>query len=146
MKLPPEDAMKGPRAADADADFRMWRHADGIVEVEWRRGITITLERAQAATQRYVDEFGPPQRNCLLIDLRGVRSSQREARTHFARSGAAALVVACALLAESPLDRIIGNFFMRLGRPPYPTRLFGSAQDALEWLTGFAGATERVPH
>jgi hypothetical protein len=146
MRLPADDAVKGSVIADEKAGFRMWRCADGVVEVEWQRGISITVECAQAATQRYVDEFGPPQRNCLLIDLRGVRGSQREARAHFARSGAASLVVACALLAESPLDRIIGNFFMRLGRPPYPTRLFGSVEDALGWLTGFAGATERVPH
>src|ERR1700756_4774181 len=38
------------------------------------------------------------------------------------------------ILIESPLSRIIGNFFMGLNKPSVPAKLFNNEQDAIAWL------------
>ncbi len=41
------------------------------------------------------------------------------------------------LLIGSPVSRVIGNFFMGLNKPIYPTKLFTDPQKAIRWLQTF---------
>lgn len=45
------------------------------------------------------------------------------------------LVAAMAILVDSPVTRVVANFFVRVATPPYPVRLFTSTADAVQWLT-----------
>jgi hypothetical protein len=38
------------------------------------------------------------------------------------------------MLVSSPMQRMVGNIFFKINRPPYPTRLFSQQTDALQWL------------
>lgn len=49
-------------------------------------------------------------------------------------------VAGCGIVATNPVGRMVGNFFIRLTRPPYPTRLFSGRDEAAAWLL------EQVPH
>ena len=69
-----------------------------------------------------------------LIDMRQIKSTTREAREY---STGAKYTPAVALLIASPISRILGNFFINYSQPPYPTRLFTSEDEALDWLKGF---------
>ena len=73
----------------------------------------------------------------LLADIRGVKSITREARAYLSGEEAAALTFACALIIGSPVSRVIGNFFLGLNKPVYPTRLFTSEEKAIKWLKEF---------
>ncbi len=44
-----------------------------------------------------------------------------------------------ALVVPSPLSRAIGSFFIGLSKPPIPTRLFKSVDEALAWLRSIRG-------
>jgi hypothetical protein len=38
------------------------------------------------------------------------------------------------MLIDSPLGVVIGNFFLKVNRPPYPLRLFRNEREAEQWL------------
>jgi hypothetical protein len=73
----------------------------------------------------------------VMVDLRQVRSQQREARALYGSEESCLYTACCALLVASPLSRVVGSFFLGLNRPLYPTRLFSSEPEARDWLAGF---------
>ncbi len=72
-----------------------------------------------------------------LIDIREVKSISREARMHYAGDENAKVLNAVAMLVDSPVSRIIGNFFIGLNKAPFPCKLFSSESAAIEWLREF---------
>lgn len=67
----------------------------------------------------------------VLVDIRRLGSIDRAARRIFSHSTMASRL---ALLLGSPTSRVIGNFFMGLGRMSIPTRLFTDEAAAVAWL------------
>jgi hypothetical protein len=43
-------------------------------------------------------------------------------------------IKAMALVSNSAVGKMVGNFFIILSRPPYPTRIFSNKEDAINWL------------
>lgn len=70
----------------------------------------------------------------LLADIRTLRGVSLGVRTHMSSERAGRYLSRVALIADSPLTRTIGNFFMRLNRPPFPLRIFDAEEEALRWL------------
>jgi hypothetical protein len=107
-----------------------------------RDGITvITLPAGQHVSKRLAEFKAEEARTLaagvprpLLIDIRGVKSIDRNAR---AVLGAAQMSAAVALLGASPVDRVLGNFVMGSQKPRCPVAFFASRSDALAWLAGF---------
>lgn len=75
----------------------------------------------------------------LLADIRKLRGVSLGVRTHMSSERAGRYLSRVALLADSPLTRTIGNFFMRLNRPPFPVRIFNGVDEALRWLLTHPG-------
>lgn len=73
----------------------------------------------------------------VFIDIRSVSSIDREARQLFASDQAGQIQSATALLVDSPISRVFGNFFIGLNRPPWPVRMFSDESEAMAWLEGF---------
>lgn len=70
----------------------------------------------------------------ILSDDRGISSMSREARQSFARGGGREHTGAAAVVIGSRIGEIIGNFFIHIGRPVYPTCMFTGDEDAVKWL------------
>ena len=47
------------------------------------------------------------------------------------------MTLAVALVIDSPLSRVLGNFFLGFNRPETPARLFTSVDEARAWLNTF---------
>ena len=109
---------------------------DGIVRAELLPHIDVDHADAVEAVGAIATLSGG-KRVPVLVDLRRVKSMSREARTYFSGVETSRTESAAALLVGSPLTRAIGNFFLGLNRPCFPTRLFTSEEDALAWLHGF---------
>jgi hypothetical protein len=77
----------------------------------------------------------------LLADIRTLRGVSLGVRTHMSSERAGRYLSRVALVADSPLTRTIGNFFMRLNRPPFPVRIFDAEEEALRWLVTQPGQT-----
>ena len=97
--------------------FKMRREGD-IICCEYTDNLHLTLEIAK----------GP-----LLVDMRGIRSVTKEARTYMASVGSM-LVKAGALIIGSVINRTIGNVFLAIDKPLVVVKLFTDEAKAREWL------------
>ena len=71
----------------------------------------------------------------VLLDVRDMGSQDRSSRAEFVRRGD--LMSAVGILVETPLSRIMSNFFLAVNKPVAPTRLFEDEGPAVAWLTEF---------
>lgn len=87
------------------------------------------------------DRLGVVAPTALLADIRTLRGVSLGVRTHMSSERAGRYLARVALVADSPLTRTIGNFFMRLNRPPFPVRIFDAEGEAMRWLASPAEET-----
>jgi hypothetical protein len=69
-----------------------------------------------------------------LADVRGIAAVDHSTRQLAAGPTLAAVTLRMAVLVGDPLSRTLGNFFLRVARPAYPTRLFSDEAAARRWL------------
>ena len=115
---------------------RTWLDEEGILHAEAVHGAAQTLEDAEACVA-FMWEVAGQRRRPVLIDLRQARSMDRATRAYYAGPATASKQIAVGILIESPLSRVLGNFFLGLNKPIMPTRLFTSEAEALAWLRGY---------
>ncbi len=120
---------------------RIWIDDDSILHFEILPEADVILADAQENIA-ICARLKRTERACLMIDLRAIKSITREARTYFAGNEAGELAEACAILIGSAGSRVIGNFFLGLNKPTFPTRLFSSEDKALAWLKEFPAKKE----
>ena len=111
--------------------FTITLRDDGIVSFHYKTDV-LTEEIAWQivdATAALVEEPHP-----ILVVLENVQKVPRESREVFVGEKNIASSSSVALVVSSPVQRVIGNFFMGLNRPPIPAQLFSSEQDAVDWL------------
>ena len=116
-------------------ECHVWLRDDGILHVEWQPGAVETLTASRAVLSAcHTLSAGQPRP--ALADIRGVKSETRESRDYWAAKDRSADFTAAALLVESGISRVLGNFFLGVAKPGYPTKLFTSESAAIEWLKG----------
>jgi hypothetical protein len=120
-----------PRTEIVTEHFTAELRPDGVLQISWRPGFTIDAELARAAVAAG-DEVaaGTPRR--LLVDMRVSGQMDREARAIF--SAPSDWAHAVALWVQSPMSKVIANFFLGVSKTPVPTRLFTDEAEALAWL------------
>jgi hypothetical protein len=106
---------------------------DGIVRVMMFPDVDIRLEDAQEAFAAHL-KICQGKRHPLLVDARKLRSFARDARQFFASEEVSRVTLAFALIVDTPVSRVLGNFYLGLNKPQLPTRLFTDEDKALEWL------------
>jgi hypothetical protein len=106
---------------------------DSTVVLRFFPGSRATAETAAEVARAHV--AAARGRKCpALADLRGMHSSDRAAREVGAGPDVVAITSHMAVLVGSPMTSIIGNFFLRVTRPAYRTRLFTDEGAARRWL------------
>ncbi|HET6990441.1 MAG TPA: hypothetical protein VFJ43_03915 [Bacteroidia bacterium] len=113
----------------------------GFIISKVRPGAEIGLVEAKANTQTVIDISGGANYP-ILVDIREIKSVSKEARDHFSMRGRKPNVTAIAMLVNSPLSRIIGNFFLGLNKPTVPTQMFNSETDAIAWMIRYTETGE----
>ncbi len=125
--------MKIPSTAHELRCYHTWMGIDGIARTKVKENAEVTLEDAQAnsvlVNSFYVDEKFP-----ILIDSRGIKSISREARSFFTTNGRATNTMAFAILIDSAVSKVVGNFFLGINKPAVPTKLFLDEELAIQWL------------
>lgn len=116
-------------------DFaEFWLH-EGILYFIYKNGSVIHLE----AAKKIVAERLKLQQGVaypVFCDLRGIRDSDKAARDYLAREGSE-LVKAVGALVESPVTKVMLNFYLKIDRPRTPTQMFTSQDDALLYLRAY---------
>lgn len=103
---------------------------DGVLQLRWPRNAIITEEAAEAAMHR-VNQLCGQELHPMLVDMATTEKVSRGARVVFGRPCQASRI---ALLGSSPVDKVMANFALGLGKRPCPTRFFTSREEAMAWL------------
>lgn len=109
-----------------------------IVHLIWARGAAVDTEDAVTVV-RTIDRINADRVRPLLVDMRECGTLTPGARKVFSEPHSTSRV---ALLGESPVDRVIANFFIGVRQPPRPTRYFTSEATGTAWLQGSVGAID----
>ncbi len=109
-----------------------WRD-DGILRAEFVEGAYCELEDSVAAFRTYGELTDAPP-YYLLADIRNLKGASSAARAHGSDPEFVAAVGGIAILVKGAVSRTIGNIFLRLTRPPYPSRMFTDEVAATLWL------------
>ncbi len=111
--------------------FTTWTEGDGVLRLRFAPGTRVTLDEAKHVVGTgYESLRGHP--GPLLVWLDGVRGVSRDVRKLALEE---VDVTAVGLVVRSPIARAIGSMFVGLLQgAPFPFRLFGTAEEALEWL------------
>jgi hypothetical protein len=120
-----------PRTEIVTEHFDARLRPDGVLQISWRPGFTIDAELARAAVAAGEEIAGGTPRR-LLVDMRISGQMDRDARALF--SAPSEWADAVALWVQSPMSKVIANFFLGLQKPSSPTRLFTEESEALAWL------------
>lgn len=84
-----------------------------------------------------LDQLAGDKRVPLLV-LVGIQSSiSKDGREYAASEESTKYSVAEAYVIRNVAQRIVGNFYIRMDKPPVPTRLFTSKDEAEKWLGKF---------
>lgn len=71
----------------------------------------------------------------MLVDVGSVKKFTKEARDIMGSARGYDKILASAIILKSPLQAMLGNFYMRFSSQPVPTKLVSSYEDGLKWLT-----------
>jgi hypothetical protein len=75
---------------------------------------------------------------CLLLsNIRQVKNSTQEARNYLASAEGSERIICCAMLIDSTIGAMIGNFFVRINKPIVPVRIFVDETEAKAWLLNY---------
>jgi hypothetical protein len=128
--------MNIPNTAHNLTCYFTWMGEDGIARTKVKVGSEVKLEHAQENSV-VVNSFYVDQKFPLLIDARGIKSITRDARNFFTTNGRKTNTLAFAIIIDSSVSKVVGNFFLGINKPAVPTKLFSDETHALEWLYKF---------
>ncbi len=118
-----------------DNDEITFEVLDGILVSAWKsKFIDITLIRK---VKKYHLEIMDGKSYPMLADIKSVRDTTKEARDFLASKEGCAGLIAIAIMINSPISKMIANFFILASRPVIPTKMFTDETEAKKWLLNF---------
>ena len=100
---------------------KFWMEA-GIVFFVYKDNSSIDLNAAkQIVTDRL--QFQKQEHYPIYCDIRGMKRADKAARDFLAKEGSS-YTKAVAIIVDSPMTKIISNFYLGLNKPTAPTKMF----------------------
>jgi hypothetical protein len=79
-----------------------------------------------------------------IANVVSLKSSTKAARDFFASESGCEGISATAVIVNSPVGSIIGNFYIRISRPLRPVKLFTDILKAKKWLVQFVEKDQKT--
>lgn len=108
---------------------------DGILFAEWKSNFA-DLNAAQLAV-KYRLECTNFVSFPLLLNAKKIKNITKPARDFLASEKGCEGIIAGAILINSNLGRVIGNFFIQINKPIRPSKLFTDEIKAKKWLSKY---------
>lgn len=109
---------------------------DNILRCKLVPGAEITIDHAKEIVKETL-RLCKGKKMPILGDMREAKYISFESRRYLSGNEAEKAAYALAMIANSPVSKVIGNFLIGINKPPYPVRLFTSKEKAIEWLKKF---------
>jgi hypothetical protein len=119
----------GRHPACADA----FTEPDGTIVIRFHAGVELTLALTAPVVAEHIRLAGGEKRP-VLADVRGLVSADRASRELAASPAVVAATARMAIVVGNPVTRVLGNFFLKVTTPAYPTRIFKDEAQARAWL------------
>lgn len=116
---------------------KVWLGDDGISRVIFLPKGGVTLDEAKEIISIRSKLILEGTKNPVLVDESKNFSITRDARDHFSSMEATEITSALAFLVESKVTRLLVNFFIRINKSTYETKVFTSESKAIKWLKEF---------
>lgn len=113
---------------------KFWIEA-GVVFFVYKENSSIDLSAAKQIVQDRI-QFQKQTEYPVYCDIRGMKRADKAARDFLAQEGSSYTKVV-AIVVDSPMTKIIGNFYLGLNKPTTPTKMFTDKQEALDYLSTF---------
>lgn len=111
--------------------FATWKMEDGVVR------LLITDSELDGPDARELlaalDEVCSGAKAPVLADITRLRQISRDVRTTMSSGRAAQLIEVAAVIVSNPINRMLGQFFIRLNKPQFALKLFDDPELALQW-------------
>lgn len=120
-----------------DTEYLTAECVDGIVEVQYKDNVFITIEEARHIVQERLNFFGDHQFPCLLKSSK-LKGIDREARKYLFTEGVTNLL-AIALVPNNKVGLMLTTIMVNFEKPDIPCRVFKSHEDARRWLKQYIG-------
>ena len=105
-----------------------------IVKLEFSPKVSIDLKQAKEIYKARLKLKTKEKKQLLLADFTTGPLPDLDAR-HFAKSEEVTSIThAMAILSNNTMGNILGNFFVGLNKPHFPTKLFSKEEQAIAWL------------
>lgn len=112
---------------------KIWIDDKGIMHSKYTKKTLVTEEVAIAEIQ-IIKEISQGNKVPLLVNMSNTTSITIKARKYYSGKESEKVIRAAALIVNSPLHSVMGNFFLGLNKPQFPVKLFSSEEQALKWL------------
>jgi hypothetical protein len=106
---------------------------DGTVVLVFESGCRLDADNTLGVMRAHIAAAAGMKRP-TFADVRGMRSVTREARELAASDEIVAVTSRMAILVGNPVSRVLGNFFLVVTSPKYPTKIFSEEAAAWNWL------------
>lgn len=116
--------------------FTVWLGEDGILYDTIKPDSVFGKKEAKALLDAY-HTVSPGVARPVFHEMSAIRSADRAAREEVASPYGQEQIKALAIIIRSPVSRVLGNFFIGLNKPSFPTRLFTNYDEAKAWLAQF---------
>ncbi len=113
---------------------------DEIVKLEFIPGVKINLEQAKDIYRARVQLKTKKTKQLLLADFSTGPVPDIEARNYAKSDDVTSITYAMAIVTGSSVGKILGNFFIGLNKPKFPTKLFTREDVAKDWLKKYKSA------
>jgi hypothetical protein len=107
----------------------------GILYFVYKRDAAIDLNAAKQIVNDRV-KFQQQKDYPILCDIRGIKGIDKAARDFLAKEGSS-YTKGVAVVVDTPMTKIISNFYLGLNKPIAPTKMFTEKQEALNYLQQF---------
>jgi hypothetical protein len=124
--------MNGP---GFENDFAQFWIEEGIVFFVYKPNTSIDLDAAKKIVNDRI-EFQKRIEYPIFCDIRSMKNADKAARDYLAKEGSS-YTKGVAVIVDSPMTKIIGNFYLGLNKPVAPTKMFTAKEEALAFLKQF---------
>lgn len=108
---------------------------DRVLYVKIKSGCQINMDDVQEV-EHIMDTNYPKEKFYNLFDFPNFSNLDAEVREWAADKTGNTRTLADAIVLYSLPQKMIANFYLRVHKPPKPTKVFSKVEDALVWLKG----------